>query len=90
MKPLTKEQMKQVVHQWESAGPFLERLRWERLRQWQYDWREVDALLGMADRFGRSRPTSGLIEMQRLFKLLAVRMGLTSDQGTPGVAGRCS
>jgi len=67
MKRLTKEQQKKVVAQWERAGPELERFHREELRNRQYDWTTVDALLDMGDRFGGSRHPEGLVEMQRLF-----------------------
>ncbi|MFH1108354.1 MAG: hypothetical protein V1790_04030 [Planctomycetota bacterium] len=71
MKTLSRAEMRQVVAQWQKAGPELERIRRERLRQWQYDWRDVDALLAAGDRFGAPRTTSGLVEMQRRLKILA-------------------
>lgn len=80
MKPLTKEQMRQVVQQWKAAGPELERIRREELRNWKYDWRVVDALLDMGARLKVSRPTSGLVEMQYWFRKLAEKQGLLPAQ----------
>ncbi|MFA5342769.1 MAG: hypothetical protein WC381_02250 [Kiritimatiellia bacterium] len=76
MNQLTRHQMKKVVEQWRRAGPELERVRKEELRRWQYDHKAVDALLDMGDNFGKSRPTSGLVEMQKWFMKLAGRRGL--------------
>jgi hypothetical protein len=73
---LTRQQMQKVVEQWKQAGPELERVRKEELRRWQYDYKTVDALLNMGDHFGKSRPTSGLVEMQKWFMKLAERQGL--------------
>jgi len=73
---LTRQQMQKVVEQWKRAGPELERVRKEELRRWQYDYKAVDALLDMGDNFGKSRPTSGLVEMQKWFMKLAERQGL--------------
>jgi hypothetical protein len=76
MKSLTREQMKKVVEQWRQAGPDLTRVRHEELRRWKHDPEVVDALLQIGDRFARSRPTSGLVEMQKWFMKLAEKQGL--------------
>ncbi|MBI2439965.1 MAG: hypothetical protein HYV35_01185 [Lentisphaerae bacterium] len=73
---LTRQQMRKVVEQWKRAGPELERVRNEELRRWQYDYKAVDALLDIGGHFGKSRPTSGLVEMQKWFMKLAERQGL--------------
>ncbi|MDA0323616.1 MAG: hypothetical protein O2923_13005 [Verrucomicrobia bacterium] len=69
----TKAQQKAVVEQWRRAAPALAEARRKELARWQYDWTTVDALLEMGDRCGETRPTSGLIEMQRLFMKAALR-----------------
>lgn len=74
--PLTRQQMRKVVAQWKRAGPELEHVRKEELRRWQYDYKAVDALLDMGDHFGKSRLTSGLVEMQKWFMKLAQQQGL--------------
>lgn len=71
MKPLSGDEMKRVVEQWDKAGPELERIRRAELQDWVYDWKDVDALLQMGDRFGASRPTSGLVTMQELLLRLS-------------------
>jgi hypothetical protein len=76
MKRPTKEQQKALVAQWKRAAPALARARDEELRNWKYDWRAVDALLEMGVRFGRAKPASGLVEMQRLFMKAARQQGL--------------
>lgn len=67
MKRLNRNQQKAVVTQWKRAAPALAKARDEELQQWQYDWKTVDALLDVGDRFGSPRPTSGLVEMQKWF-----------------------
>jgi hypothetical protein len=71
-----REHIKKVVAQWRQAGPELERVRREELRRWKYDPDIVDALLQIGDQFGKSRPTSGLVEMQKWFMKLAQKQGL--------------
>lgn len=73
MKRLKRKQQKAVVTQWKRAAPALAQARDEELQQWQYDWTTVDALLDVGDRFRRTRPTSGLVEMQKWFMKLAKR-----------------
>ena len=69
----TLAQQKAVVEQWKRAAPALASARRDELVRWEYDWTTVDALLEMGDRQGRSRPTSGMVEMQRLFMKAASR-----------------
>jgi hypothetical protein len=76
MKSPNREQVKKVVDQWRRAGPELARVRREELRRWKYDPEIVDALLQIGDQFGKSRPTSGLVEMQKWFMKLAEKQGL--------------
>jgi len=76
MKAMTKKQWQQFIDQWETAGPALETVRRQELRRLKYDSATADALLDIGDRFGRSRKTSGLIEMQRWFMKLAEQQGL--------------
>jgi len=64
-----KQQLKKWVETWKRAGPELERFRRQELRAFNYEenMHLVDGLLAMAARFARPRPTSGLVEQQRLF-----------------------
>jgi len=64
-----KRQLKQWVAAWKRAGPELERFRRQELRAFNYEknMHLVDGLLDMAVRFARPRPTSGLVEQQRIF-----------------------
>jgi hypothetical protein len=73
MKRPTRAQQKALVEQWKQAAPALADVRRRELARWQYDWTVVDALLEIGDRFGESRQTSGLVEMQRLFMQAAPR-----------------
>ena len=65
-----KQQLKQWVETWKRAGPELERFRRQELRAFNYkeNMHIVDGLLEMAVRFARPRPTSGLVEQQRIFR----------------------
>lgn len=77
MKPLSKKQQRDLVRVWDTTGPELERIRREELRGQPYDWKDVDALLEMADDYhGPPRLTSGLVEMQKWFTKAARRKGL--------------
>ena len=74
----TREEQRALVHQWEETGRELERIRWEKLRDMPYNWKDVATLLKMGESSGfPSRLTSGLVEMQRLFMKAA-------PQSTPG------
>ena len=58
------------VETWKKAESALEEIRRKELREFDYEERR-EAVLGMlelASRFRRPRNTSGMIEMQRLFK----------------------
>ena len=73
---MNKKQMKQYIDQWEHANEELEKIRRDELQRLEYDPAMVSALLDIGDRFGQSRPTSGMVEMQRLFMKLAEKEGL--------------
>lgn len=64
---------KRFVETWKQAGPALERIRRRELADFDYAKKAaiVDSLLELGVRFGRRRRTSGLVEQQRLFRLLA-------------------
>lgn len=76
MSKMTKEHWRQWCEQWQQAGPAIEQIRREDLRSKTYDFASADSLLEISDLHGRSRPTSGLVEMQRWFLKLAQRQGL--------------
>lgn len=67
----TRQMQKAVVEQWKRAAPALAETRRAELAAWQYDWTTVDALLEIGARDSSSRPTSGLIAMQSLFRKAA-------------------
>lgn len=72
----TWEEQRRIVRQWEVTGRELERIRREKLRGMEYDWKDVDALLELGDHYdGPPRLTSGLVEMQRMFMKAARRSG---------------
>jgi len=79
---MTKAHWRKFVRQWEHAGPELERIRREELRQLTYDPRAVSDLLDLGDRFPQRGPSSGLVEMQKGLRLLAEKQGLLGN-GTP-------
>ena len=77
MSELSKEQQRQLVRTWQSAGEELEKMRREQLRNLAYRWQDVDALLELGDLYrGPPREMSGLVEMQRWFMEFARRQGL--------------
>lgn len=69
MTTMTKEQMRQVVRQWVQAGPELERIKREALRDKPYNEAEVNALLELGDLYHESRTSSGLQQMQERLAL---------------------
>lgn len=77
MNQMTKGDWKDYIEQWQRAGPELERIRKQELRGLKYEFLSADALLEIGDRFGQSRPTSGLVAMQKWFMILAERQELT-------------
>jgi hypothetical protein len=69
MREQEREQYREYVQRWKRVGPLLERIRLRELRSPEYgkNWRIVDGLYELAMYHRRSRPTSGLMELQRLF-----------------------
>ena len=65
-----KAQLKEWAETWKRAGPALERFRREELRRFRYEDNvgAIDSLLDMAVRHAPPRPSSGLVEQQRLFR----------------------
>ena len=51
MKRPNEEEQRQLVRQWAETGRLLEQIRREELRGKPYDWKEVDALLSLADHY---------------------------------------
>lgn len=49
MKTPSREEQRRLVRLWDTVGPLLDQKRREELRNKPYDWREVDALLSLAD-----------------------------------------
>ena len=58
------------VEHWRKVGPQLERIRRDELRNFKNEdnLEAINALLEIGARRGEPRTTSGLVEMQRLFK----------------------
>jgi hypothetical protein len=78
MTPEQRAQMKRWVDIWKKAGPELEKIRFEEVRNADTQ-RSVRALKGMALMSLPNHPpkaTSGLVEQQRWFRIIAVREGL--------------
>ena len=76
MARMTKAQHRAYAEQWQRAGPKLERIHAEELRQRPYNPADADTLLKLGDHYkGPPRLTSGLVEMQRIFMKGARRMG---------------
>jgi len=75
MTPEQRAQMKRWVDTWKLAGPELERMREEEVRQ-EDTIRAFEVFKGMAFLVNRTHPpepTSGLVEQQRWFQMLAAR-----------------
>lgn len=68
----TLEEQRELVRTMDKTGRELERIRREALRDMPYNWEDVDALLELGDAYdGPPRLTSGLVEMQGIFKKAA-------------------
>ena len=61
--------LKQWVERWQAAGEALEQIKRRERRGYDYrrDFPAIDAMLQWAYEHRKPRPTSGLIEQQRLF-----------------------
>ena len=69
MNAAERELTRRGIEAWKRAGPALERIEAEELAHYDYEaHREaIDALMDLGVRFARPRPTSGLVELQRVF-----------------------
>ena len=63
------EKNRRWVETWKRAGPELERIKREELRNFRYEdhIETINALIGSALKVGTPRTTTGLVEQQRLF-----------------------
>jgi hypothetical protein len=68
---MTNEEAREYVNRWKQAGPALEKARREELKNLtDQDVRnQLDSLLDLA-KGSVNRPTSGLVEQQRIFQKL--------------------
>jgi hypothetical protein len=59
-----------MVEHWRRVGPLLEEVRRRELRNYDHaaNWLAVRSLLDLAVRYAQPRTTSGLVELQRLFR----------------------
>ena len=66
---MTDENARTWVAAWRRAGPLLERIRREELRTFTHEEHAelIDARLQIGCDLRSERPTSGLVEQQRLF-----------------------
>jgi len=73
-----REQYRQYVEQWKTAGEELERMRRKELRllDTRSEVAGIDALVEIGLRFGVPRETSALVEMQEWFLKFARMQGL--------------
>jgi len=67
---MTHDEAREYVERWKKAGPALEKVRRDELRNLSpNDCRDqIHALLGIGSRNRQIRRTSGLVEQQRLFQ----------------------
>ncbi len=77
---LSKEQMKKLVNQWKDASLPLKQVRDDELRNSEYDWHIVDALLELGMQFSHTKESSGLVEMQKFFKKIHFKLKEQSSQ----------
>ena len=69
MKKISFEQQRAIVAQWKSAAPVLAQQHADELSCRSYDWHKVDALLSVRCPLKNDLHASGMVEMQRLFRL---------------------
>jgi hypothetical protein len=84
MTEMSKSQWKQFVAQWRAAGPELERIHRDEMRSRAFDAQAVDDVLRIGETFGRSRETSGLVELQRWLLKLAQFQGVLPQAAHEG------
>jgi len=67
---MTHDEAREYVERWKKAGPALEKVRREELRNLSHKncQDQIRALLEIGSQNRQSRSTSGLIEQQRLFQ----------------------
>lgn len=67
--PTTNSNAGYVAH-WKRVGPILQRIRDDELRRFDWDAERhiADALLQMGAAHPEQRTTSGLVELQRMFR----------------------
>ncbi len=67
---MTNEEAREFVERWKKAGPALEKIRREELRNLSHEdcQKQVQTLFGLGSRKQKNRYKSGLIEQQRFFQ----------------------
>ncbi len=67
---MTNEEAREFVKRWKKAGPALEKIRREELRNLSHEdcQKQIQALLEIGSQNRQIRTTSGLIEQQRIFQ----------------------
>jgi len=67
---MTNDEAREYVLRWKKAGPALEKIRREALRNLSHEdcQKQIQALLEIGSQNRQNRTTSGLIEQQRIFK----------------------
>lgn len=67
---MTDDEAREYVARWKQAGPALEKIRREELRKLRDDdvRVQVQALFGLGGSDAAVRPTTGLVEQQRLLR----------------------
>lgn len=67
---MTNDEARKYVKQWQQAGPALEKVRREELRGLSDSdcCNQIHALPELGSHLATNRPTSGLVEQQRIFQ----------------------
>ena len=67
---MTHEEAREFVERWKKAGPALEQVRREELRNLTHEQcqKRIHALFEMGSQHRQNRSKSGLIEQQRIFQ----------------------
>ncbi len=69
MNDAEREAARRFVEKWQKAGPAMEKIRREELRNFKHseNINMIDALFAIGAKMAKPRTTSGMVEMQRIF-----------------------
>lgn len=65
---MTRDEARAYVEHWKRVGPILEEVRRQELRNYRIEdnVNQIHGLMALGGQLARHRPTSGLVDLQRL------------------------